>query len=135
MSIRKEISVCKTCCKEFNAHSSSVGRYCSNKCQSDHQHHQYICRWLAGLEAGTVGKNLQLSSHIKRYLRDQLGSACSVCGWDDKHPLDNAILTEFDHIDGDASNNKIDNLRILCPNCHSKTSTFRARNSNSKRVR
>jgi Zn finger protein HypA/HybF involved in hydrogenase expression len=135
MSINKATSICKECCEEFNAHNSSVGLYCSNKCQSDHQYRQYICRWLGGLEAGTVGKNLQLSAHIKRYLREQRGSACSVCGWDDRHPLDEAILTEFDHIDGDASNNKIGNLRVLCPNCHSKTSTFRARNSNSKRVR
>jgi hypothetical protein len=42
---------------------------------------------------------------------------------------------QIDHIDGDASNSFIENLRILCPNCHSMTSTFRNRNKNSVRVR
>ena len=40
-----------------------------------------------------------------------------------------------DHIDGDAKNNKPDNLRILCPNCHAMTSTFGNRNKNSSRDR
>lgn len=37
------------------------------------------------------------------------------------------IELELDHIDGDKSNNLLDNLRLLCPNCHSQTPTFRGR--------
>jgi 5-methylcytosine-specific restriction endonuclease McrA len=33
-----------------------------------------------------------------------------------------------DHIDGDRTNNTYDNLRILCPNCHSQTPTFASKN-------
>lgn len=44
-------------------------------------------------------------------------------------------LTEVDHIDGDAHNCRPTNLKILCPNCHSMTPAFRARNSGSKRSR
>ena len=51
---------------------------------------------------------------------------CEICGisdWNDK-PLE----CELDHIDGNSSNHKLENLRILCPNCHSQTTTFRAKN-------
>jgi hypothetical protein len=37
------------------------------------------------------------------------------------------IPLEMDHIDGNNDNNVIDNLRILCSNCHAQTPTFRNR--------
>lgn len=37
------------------------------------------------------------------------------------------------HIDGDCTNNKIENLQLLCPNCHSLASKFGSLNKNSKR--
>lgn len=44
--------------------------------------------------------------------------------------LDNILVLEIDHIDGDRTNNELENLRYLCPNCHSQTDTFRGRNLN-----
>jgi hypothetical protein len=38
------------------------------------------------------------------------------------------IPLELDHIDGDRSNNELSNLRLLCPNCHAQTDTYRGRN-------
>jgi hypothetical protein len=37
------------------------------------------------------------------------------------------LVLQLDHIDGDRSNNTIDNLRLLCPNCHTQTPTFGAK--------
>jgi hypothetical protein len=52
---------------------------------------------------------------------------CEVCGcesmWNDK-----PISMELDHIDGDRTNHKLENLRTICPNCHSQTETYRSRN-------
>jgi predicted HNH restriction endonuclease len=109
--------------------------YCSIKCQFKYQHSEYIKRWKEGKEKGWIGKARALSKHIRRHLLEVRGTACCKCGWDDNHPLDGRSLTEVDHIDGDAENCKEDNLQIVCPNCHSKTHTYRNRNSNSKRIR
>jgi hypothetical protein len=45
---------------------------------------------------------------------------CLITEWNGKK-----IIFELDHINGDNSDNRIENLRILCPNCHSQTPTFR----------
>ncbi len=52
---------------------------------------------------------------------------CELCNWA-KVSVDGRIPLELDHINGDHHDNRIQNLRILCPNCHSLQSTHRGRN-------
>lgn len=52
---------------------------------------------------------------------------CEQCGWCKTSP-DGRLPLELDHINGDRKDNRIENLRILCPNCHSLTHTYRGRN-------
>lgn len=52
---------------------------------------------------------------------------CELCGWC-KESVDGRIPLELDHINGDHSDNRIENLRILCPNCHSLQPTHRGKN-------
>lgn len=47
---------------------------------------------------------------------------CDLCGIDTW--MDAPITLDVDHIDGNYLNNLVDNLRFLCPNCHSQTDTF-----------
>lgn len=129
------MNVCTGCQKEFKAGRNTMGLYCSNACQMAKQYRDYIERWLKGEELGYGGKTADLSHHIYKYLHEQRGTACQECGWDKKHPVDGRTLTEVDHVDGDAHNCVESNLKILCPNCHSMTPTFRARNTGSKRKR
>jgi hypothetical protein len=52
--------------------------------------------------------------------------SCSECGLDSW--LGKSLVLELDHINGIRSDNRLENLRLLCPNCHSQTETFRGRN-------
>ena len=55
-----------------------------------------------------------------------MGTFCKNCGiseWRGKE-----LTLELEHINGDSNNNTPDNLCLLCPNCHSQTSTFKSKN-------
>jgi len=60
----------------------------------------------------------------KKILLKESNNKCSNCGYD-KCREDGCSILEMDHIDGDSTNNQKNNLRILCPNCHALTPTFR----------
>ena len=51
---------------------------------------------------------------------------CEMCGIEDW--LGKRLAFELDHIDGNSNNHLLENLRIVCPNCHSQTETYRAKN-------
>lgn len=74
-----------------------------------------------------------LSSANVKELVYKLGlkeNKCEICGiteW-----LGNPIVCELHHINGDSTDNRIENLQILCPNCHSQTDNFRSRNRSKK---
>ena len=70
---------------------------------------------------------------LKRRLINEkkLDYVCALCGntgeWNCKE-----LVLQLDHINGDHKDNRIENLRFLCPNCHSQTETFCTRQLRAK---
>ncbi|MEK7187665.1 MAG: HNH endonuclease [Patescibacteria group bacterium] len=56
---------------------------------------------------------------------------CEECGWA-KMSEDGYLPLELDHINGDRHDNRLENLRVLCPNCHSLKPTHRGKNRKRK---
>jgi hypothetical protein len=117
---------CLNCGAESKASHQKVNKYCSLQCQQDFQYKNYINEWKQHLQPGVVGKTLQVSSYVRRYLHEKFENRCSTCGITE---YNNKPLTmQIEHIDGDSSNNRPENLTLLCPNCHSQTDTFTGKN-------
>ena len=68
------------------------------------------------------------SSNIKELiyrlgLKENRCEKCGISTWQNR-----PIVCELHHINGNSTDNRIENLQILCPNCHSQTDNFRSRN-------
>jgi len=121
--------ICLNCGKERKRNSY---KYCSNECQFEYQYKEYIKRWKNGEENGMSGPD-NISAHIRNYMFNKHDNKCSKCEWSIVNEYTNKIPLEIDHIDGDHTNNKEKNLRLLCPNCHSLTSNYGSRNKGKGR--
>jgi hypothetical protein len=60
---------------------------------------------------------------IKEEILENKCSICQITEWNNK-----PIGLHLDHIDGVSSNHLLDNLRLVCPNCHSQTDTYCGKN-------
>lgn len=108
-------------------------KYCSIKCQHSMYRVQKISDWKANPSLG-----IDNSGGVKPWLRNHLkkvrGDKCEFCGWHEINPITGHVPIEVDHIDGNYNNCTEENLRLLCPNCHSLTPTFRALNMGNGRI-
>lgn len=107
-------------------------KFCTNKCQKDYEYKVYIDNWKKGNIKGLRGK-YQISLQIKRYLFEKYNNSCCICKWNKVNPYTGLIPLEVEHIDGNFENNSEENLILLCPNCHSLTSTYKGANINKGR--
>jgi len=71
----------------------------------------------------------------KKYLLKEAGYKCSECYWNKINPSTGRSPLEVDHIDGNSENNISSNLRVLCPNCHSLTPTYKGLNATGRGTR
>lgn len=124
---------CLNCEKSVKAYK---GKYCSNKCQKE-----FEWKEVKILIAEDTNHNLGVlcSEHrnakYKRYLIEQKTASCEECGWNKLNTFTNTIPVELEHIDGDCTNNKLSNLKLLCPNCHSLTPTYKGANKGNGSAR
>lgn len=79
------------------------------------------------------GANI-ISDVLKKSLLEKglLKNKCEMCG-NDGEWLEKKLTLQLDHINGVREDNRLENLRILCPNCHSQTHTYSGKNQKRKR--
>lgn len=132
---------CKHCLGLFQRVEVSQ-QFCSRSCAAKYHNPRrarsikvkaksLVDKWLEGEWDGTVKTGL--SKVIRRFLLEEANYQCIQCQWSGINPTSGKTTLTIDHIDGDSTNNKRENLRVLCPNCHSLTPTYGALNKGNGR--
>ena len=100
-------------------------KYCSSKCQKIYERKVKYQDYLNN-QGKYVGVEMKYD-WLKPIILEEQNYKCSICNiepnWNGKE-----LHFVLDHIDGDATNNRRTNLRLVCPNCDSQLDTFKARN-------
>ena len=122
------MKTCNYCFKRIDDRSKT--NLCSICLNNKHLNDKFN-NWLENGDLGIkIGTTLRFKMREK--VLEYYGNCCSICGikeiWNEKKL--NLIL---DHIDGNASNKRKENLRFVCPNCDSQLDTYKSKNKNSAR--
>jgi hypothetical protein len=88
---------------------------------------------LRKLQDSLTWDELTYASKRRRLLREQNNKCliCNISEWNNK-----SLVLHYDHIDGNNKNESRENVRFICPNCHSQTDTYTGKNlKNDKRYK
>lgn len=113
---------CLGCGAELTARHQKV--FCSNRCQRESERRRNVAAWL---ETGIAQPGSGVGHYVRLHLLEEQHGACALCGCPTTWQGADLRLV-LDHVDGDSTNNRRDNLRLVCPNCDSQLPTFKARN-------
>jgi len=116
-------------CLNCDCDIKNVNTYCSNKCQQDFQYNKKLERWKNNEFDGNKRRHkYALSNIVRKYIFNKYNHKCSKCGWNEINQYTGNVPLEIDHIDGNYLNSVEENLRLLCPSCHSLTEFYGSRN-------
>jgi 5-methylcytosine-specific restriction endonuclease McrA len=114
-----------TCGNTFSIRQFQKKKYCNSKCAAVDRANKALN---TSIELFKQGKLTDVSRDRIKKSMVMLGveKQCALCGIKDW--LGKPIPFILDHINGDSSNNKLSNLRLLCSNCDSQTPHYKGRN-------
>lgn len=117
---------CLNCGKEIEKN------FCNNTCYAEYNKKQIFLK-IENCDFRLDNKITE-SKWIKKYLIEKYGEQCMICGWCEKNKKTNIIPIELNHINGNSENNNLNNVELLCPNCHSLTENYGALNKGNGRT-
>lgn len=125
---------CLNCGKAFVPHNNRRGRrYCSVACFHQHRNNEIYNTLLQYIEntgefptyGGSVTKGETNRDKVRLYLESTHGHKCSICGITEWQGKPAPLIV--DHIDGNPTNHKVDNFRLVCPNCDAQLPTYKSK--------
>jgi len=120
---------CPNCKKKFHTEYTNQ-TCCSKKCSTEYRRFKKD----QIIERQGFGNGYYHNATIRKYLIRKHGNNCMICGQSGNDWNGKPITLIVDHIDGKSDNNKLENLRIVCPNCDCQLPTYKAKNKgNSSR--
>jgi hypothetical protein len=125
---------CRRCGSAERTGRRRGGPYCSWACWNEDRYEstggfaKWVAAWVAGDESGTTPEG-KPDLRVRQALVFLRGQRCEECGWAKINPVSQRVPLHADHITGDRSKNRPEDVRLLCPNCHSLTPTYQYLNN------
>jgi HNH endonuclease len=120
-----DYKLCLNCNNPINFNKRNINKFCCQSCATKYRFKDYFYISKDELKSDLYGSTLRRKLfEIKPYKCEK----CNNSEW-----LNELIVLEVHHIDGNSKNNKLNNLQLLCPNCHSTTNNYKNKNKGNGR--
>lgn len=136
----RQPKLCEECGNPLRADQRYTRRFCCYECSkkfAERKATERLLQKFANIEmVGEFPEAFQKEASrplVRKYLEHKYGHKCSICGiteW-----MGKPVPIIVDHIDGNALNRKLENFRLVCPNCDAQLPTYKSKNKHGRKWR